>query len=80
MKFSVVFLLSCLSCASAGPVADLFVDALNTLVSFFAGIDGEKADNYLESLADTGMLEVQHYHKRSDLVSSSKYVVLLSKS
>lgn len=57
MKFSALFLIAYLPLTSAlfgGPLTELIVNSANKIASFFGGIDGHKADEYLDNLAQTG--------------------------
>jgi hypothetical protein len=58
MRFSVFFSLVASSmpgAASAGPITGLAAEAVNSVVSFFASIEGQNASGYLDNLAATGM-------------------------
>lgn len=57
MKVSAILFIVYLPFASAffgGPFSELIVNSINRIASFFAGIDGHKAEDYLDNLAQTG--------------------------
>jgi hypothetical protein len=75
MTFSVFFSLLALSmpgAATAGPLTGLAAEAANSVVSFFASVDGQNADGYLDNLAATGMFDAS-FICCSTIVSRAMY-------